>query len=255
MPGRYKPDSGIQLVELESGDIQLGAVELKNGATDDRAVINAANTARATSTVVLAVQAVDAAGAVLSTSGLATSAKQLADGHNVAVSNMITGFATSAKQLADGHNVAVSNFPTEYPLPAATVSTLTPPAAITGFATETGGNLAAIATYLAPQASANVWAQLTEPAYTATYDAARINTVHVFTATLANKNTNVDVQILGNIVDATASAYLLTTEARWTDNGTYVLTSTVPARYVWFRFKAESGGTDATIDASYMGAR
>lgn len=43
--------------------------------------------------------------------GAATSAKQLADGHNVAVSNQITGFATSAKQLADGHNVAVSNFP------------------------------------------------------------------------------------------------------------------------------------------------
>jgi len=41
--------------------------------------------------------------------GAATAAKQLADGHNVAVSNQITGYATSAKQLADGHNVAVSN--------------------------------------------------------------------------------------------------------------------------------------------------
>ena len=43
----------------------------------------------------------------------ATAAKQLADGHNVAVSNMIpaveTGLATSAKQLADDHNVTVSN--------------------------------------------------------------------------------------------------------------------------------------------------
>jgi hypothetical protein len=75
----------------------------------------------------------------------------------------ITGFATSAKQLPDGHNVAVSNFPAtqpvsgtfwpatqpvsgfpaDYPLPAAQVSTLTPPAAITGFATsanQTGKN-------------------------------------------------------------------------------------------------------------------
>jgi hypothetical protein len=43
--------------------------------------------------------------------GYATAAKQLADGHNVAISNQITGFATSAKQLADGHNVAVNNFP------------------------------------------------------------------------------------------------------------------------------------------------
>ncbi len=42
-------------------------------------------------------------------SGFATEAKQLADGHNVAVSNPISGFATEAKQLADGHNVAVSN--------------------------------------------------------------------------------------------------------------------------------------------------
>ena len=43
----------------------------------------------------------------------ATSAKQLADNHNVTVSNMIpaveTGLATSAKQLADDHNVTVSN--------------------------------------------------------------------------------------------------------------------------------------------------
>jgi hypothetical protein len=45
--------------------------------------------------------------------GLATSAKQLPDGHSVSVSNMIpaveTGLATSAKQLADGHNVTVDN--------------------------------------------------------------------------------------------------------------------------------------------------
>jgi len=47
----------------------------------------------------------------------------------------ISSLATSAKQLPDGHEVEVNNFPTEYPLPAAQVSTLTPPAAITGFAT------------------------------------------------------------------------------------------------------------------------
>ena len=45
--------------------------------------------------------------------GLATSAKQLADNHNVTVSNPTadpeTGLATSAKQLADNHNVTVSN--------------------------------------------------------------------------------------------------------------------------------------------------
>lgn len=44
---------------------------------------------------------------------LATSAKQLADDHNVNVSNMIpaveTGLATSALQLPDGHNVTIDN--------------------------------------------------------------------------------------------------------------------------------------------------
>lgn len=35
-----------------------------------------------------------------------------------------------------GGNTTVDNFPTEYPLPAAQITTLTPPAAITGFATE-----------------------------------------------------------------------------------------------------------------------
>ena len=47
--------------------------------------------------------------------GLATSAKQLADNHNVTVSNPTadpeTGLATSAKQLADGHNVVVTSTP------------------------------------------------------------------------------------------------------------------------------------------------
>jgi hypothetical protein len=47
-----------------------------------------------------------------------------------------SGAATSAKQLPDGHNVAVNNFPSEYPLPASQISTLTPPAAITGYSTE-----------------------------------------------------------------------------------------------------------------------
>jgi len=47
-----------------AGDIEIGAVELKDGVTDVRATINAANTARTTATVVQAVQLVNAAGAV-----------------------------------------------------------------------------------------------------------------------------------------------------------------------------------------------
>lgn len=52
-------------VTLSAGDVEIGAVELKNGADDQRASIEAANTARTTATKVLAVQHVDAAGNVL----------------------------------------------------------------------------------------------------------------------------------------------------------------------------------------------
>jgi hypothetical protein len=51
-------------ITVNTGDIEIGAVELKDGATDARAAINAANTARTTATVVQAVQQVSAAGAV-----------------------------------------------------------------------------------------------------------------------------------------------------------------------------------------------
>ena len=52
-------------VTLTAGDIEIGAVELKDAATDSRASIEAANTARTTATKVVAVQHVDATGAVL----------------------------------------------------------------------------------------------------------------------------------------------------------------------------------------------
>jgi len=49
---------------LQAGDIEIGAVELKNGASDLRAVINPANTARSASDNVVLVQTIDAAGVV-----------------------------------------------------------------------------------------------------------------------------------------------------------------------------------------------
>jgi len=60
----------------------------------------------------------------------ATSAKQLADNHQVTVSNQPTEFPLPASQVA-----SISP-PAEFPLPASQVLTLTPPAQITGFATE-----------------------------------------------------------------------------------------------------------------------
>ena len=86
---------------LNTGDIEIGAVELKDADSATRANIKAANTARATSTIVVATQPIDASGAVLSTSALATSAKQLADGHNVTVDNASGG---SAVNIQDGGN-------------------------------------------------------------------------------------------------------------------------------------------------------
>jgi len=98
---------------ITAGDIEIGQVELKDSDSAAQGNIKAANTARTTATVVLAVQAIDAAGAVLDTSSLATSANQLANDHDVTVSNPTadpeTGLATSALQLADGHNVTVDN--------------------------------------------------------------------------------------------------------------------------------------------------
>lgn len=51
-------------VDLNSSDNQIGAIELKDGTTDGRAEINAANTARTTATKVLTVQQVAADGTV-----------------------------------------------------------------------------------------------------------------------------------------------------------------------------------------------
>jgi len=49
---------------ISAGDIEIGAVELKNGADDTRAIINAANTARANTNPVVLSQIIDAAGLV-----------------------------------------------------------------------------------------------------------------------------------------------------------------------------------------------
>lgn len=60
-------------VTLTTGDLEIGAVELKNGASDLRAIINPANTARAATDNVLLVQTLDASGNVGSSSSAVTS--------------------------------------------------------------------------------------------------------------------------------------------------------------------------------------
>jgi hypothetical protein len=51
-------------VALEGGDIEIGAVEIKDETSDDRAMVTPANTARTATKKVLAVQEIDAAGLV-----------------------------------------------------------------------------------------------------------------------------------------------------------------------------------------------
>lgn len=90
---------GSITAELDASDLEIGAVELKNASTDERASIEAANTARAVTTKVLAVQAIDAAGAVLATSALATSAKQPTLGTGVMAGSAPTTIATDDTQF------------------------------------------------------------------------------------------------------------------------------------------------------------
>ncbi len=65
-----------------SSDIEIGAVELKDATTDNRADINDANTARTTGTHVLAVQSIDAAGAVVSTTNIESYTSRLLSSAN-----------------------------------------------------------------------------------------------------------------------------------------------------------------------------
>lgn len=61
----YKINSTQVNAVLETGDLEIGAVEIKNASTDDRADVSDANTARTTGTHVIATQTIDAAGNVL----------------------------------------------------------------------------------------------------------------------------------------------------------------------------------------------
>lgn len=62
---------------LQTGDIEIGAVELKDGATDTRATINAANTARTSATTVVAVQPLDETGAIIKGGGASVTAQYI----------------------------------------------------------------------------------------------------------------------------------------------------------------------------------
>lgn len=128
LPGSMKvtnPDGSVigSNVTLQVSDIEIGAVEIKDSATDTRATVGANG-------LYTEVRA-----SALPT-GAATSTKQ--DTGNTSLASLDT------KLPAQGQALAAASTPVV--LPAAQITTLTPPAAITNYANETGGNLAAIKT-------------------------------------------------------------------------------------------------------------
>ena len=95
-------------------DLQIGAVELKDADTDAHANIKAANTARSTATVVLAVQAVDASGNVLTLpAALAASGGLKVEGVAGGVVQPISDAALDCAAVAE-YNVTLTNANTEY---------------------------------------------------------------------------------------------------------------------------------------------
>ena len=73
----YKIFSNASNVTLEAWDIEIGAVELKDGTTDTRATINAANTARTSATTALVVQPIDETWAIIKWGGASLAAQYL----------------------------------------------------------------------------------------------------------------------------------------------------------------------------------
>ena len=68
-PGKSSPEESFSAVAASfTGDIEIGAVEIKNATTDDRANVSAANTGRSATDKVLLVQTIDASGNVGSSS-------------------------------------------------------------------------------------------------------------------------------------------------------------------------------------------
>ena len=94
-------------VNLEAGDIEIGAVELKDATTDVRANIDAANTGRTTATNVLATQVIDEAGAVLKTSGIETDTGVIA-GDTTSIDTKLTD-ASQKSQIVDGAGAVIGS--------------------------------------------------------------------------------------------------------------------------------------------------
>lgn len=88
-------------IDIAIQDIEIGAVELKDGTTDSRAIINAANTARAADSNVVVAQIVDASGLVNTVSSNIISPSTLTAGE--------TFVAVSGTRVALGSSLATKS--------------------------------------------------------------------------------------------------------------------------------------------------
>ena len=95
--------------------------------------------------------------------------------------------------------------------------------------------------------------QLTAPGNTAEVNVNAINN-HVFQVKLANKDTNVDVNIEGSL-DGTNFFVIKASDVQYTTNGNYFITETdLQVKFIRFSFVSEIGGTAATLDVVYLGS-
>lgn len=93
--------------------------------------------------------------------------------------------------------------------------------------------------------------QLTEPG-TSSWIATGKNSIHTLVATVAVINTNVILRAEGTI-DGTIAFPLAATDSTITANGSTVITYSGPLTHIRVNFVSEDGGTDATVDAKYLG--
>lgn len=245
---------GEILVNLETADIEIGAVELKNATTDDRALIGDANTGRNATDHVLLVQAIDAAGGVVggtaaefdtivATLGtidadtsqleLVTAASDATAPTNVAIIGLYTSEAVPTESTADGRVLAFwgdrfgrqIGYSDDITQGVRQVQDAT---ALTGIPMEVS------------------YTQLTAAGDTAATDVSLWKN-HTFHYTIASIDTNVVVGIDSSL-DGTNWVRIGTT-LTITANGTYEFEiANYKTKYLRFSFDSEAGGANATID-------
>ena len=251
----YESGELVVSAELEVGDIEIGAVELKNAATDDRCLIGDANTARAATDHVLVVQGLDAAGNVLDTTSLALEAGGNLDtiaGDTTSIDGKITACDTGsiAGTVTANAGTGLDQIETKLNTSNGHLST------IAGSVSGTEMQVDVVSSSLdskipAPMTAGNAFAQLDAPGSSSSYSCGSVYTVHVLQVVVATINTDVEVFLEGSIDDT--DWYTLGNATYTTDGVKHITVSDAGALYTRIRLGSEHGGTDVTIDGTYVG--